>query len=269
MSTTFTGITCFDFNWALKSFGGSVSVSSNTEKSWLPFTGDKENRWISSGENTDGDSVSIERDLSVSRSFDSIITYNTNILNITFEYYDGTWHNITDGVNAVITKSIDNKHIYILMNSNTTASKIRISGSNTIVADQEKYIYLVYMFEKIGKFTYPIDPNPIDEPSQKVHEKDNAKKEVIVKGVTWKFNLKFSSHVLQADIDLYTTLKNRNKEFYLWINGGNEAQFEFKFEPYRFQDIYLVQKDGAGSPQLTNNFYWTGLNDSIRLVEGG
>jgi len=265
----FSGITFFDFNYALQEFLGSVTVSSNDDKKWLAFDDKKDTRWNSSGEDTDGDAISVERDFEVNRNIIAIFIYNTNISNISFEYYDGSWHNITTGGggNATITKSADNKYIYVLLNTKTSMSRIRITGSNTITANEEKSIYGIYAFDLIGTFTYPVAPNPSRRPNQIIQQREDSKNQVISKGFDWRFNLRFRSHTQQNDIDLYNTLANREKEFYIWINGGSEAQFTYKFEPYRFGDIYKVSNVDAINPSLTNNLYWTGLNDNLRLIE--
>ncbi len=267
MAEVFRGITFFDFNYALKEFNGSVTVSSSDETKWFAFDGSKKTRWLTTGEDTDGDSVSIERDFEANRSIQVLFIYNTNISNIAFEYYDGSWHSLTHSSNCTIIKSSDNKHIYVLIDSITTMSKIRITGSNTITANQEKYIYEIYAFKKIGTLEYPVDIEGSDEINQDKFKKEDSKATLINKGISWDFTLRFRSHINQNDIDLYNTLKSRETEFYIWVNAGLESQFKYKFEPYRFQDIYKVGRDRGGSPALTDNLYWTGLNDILRLIE--
>lgn len=263
----FKGITFFDFNFALQEFLGTVTVSSNDASKWLAFDGRKDTRWRSSGEGTDGNAISIERDFETNRDIKAFFVYNTNIDNIAFEYYDGSWHNITDPTNATITKSADGKYVYILLNSKTTMSSIRISGSNTIIANNEKEVYGIYAFDLIGTLEFPIDPNPTENLNQTIFEKEDSKNSIITKGESWDFSLSVKSHINQNDIDLLETLKNRDTEFYIWINAGVEGQFDYVFEPYRFRDIYKVARVRGGNPSLTKNLYWTGLNDSIRLVE--
>ena len=264
---TFKGITFFDFNYALQEFQGDVSVSSNDETKWLAFDGNKNTRWQSSGEDTDGNAVFIERDFETNREIKALFIYNTNILNIAFEFYDGSWNNITDGVNATITKTADNKYIYVLLDAKTTMSRIRISGSNTIVTNEEKYVFDVYAFDLIGTLEYPIDPNPTEQVNETIFKKEDSKNIVITKGNSFDFSLAIKSHINQNDIDLLETLKDRATEFYIWINAGVEGQFDYSFEPYRFRDIYKVARVRGGSPSLTKNLYWTGLNDALRLIE--
>jgi len=263
----FKGITFFDFNFALQEFGGTVAVSSNDAVKWLAFDGRKDTRWLSSGEDTDGDAISLGRDLETNRDIRAFYIYNTNIANIAFEYYDGSWQTVTDGVNAVITKSADGKYIYVLLNAKITMSKIRITGSNTIVADNEKEIYNIYAFDLIGTLEFPINPNPTEKLNEKVLKKEDSKNIVITKGDSLEFSLNIKSHINQNDIDLLETLKRRKTEFHIWINAGVEGQFIYSFAPYRFKDIYKVARVRGGNPSLTKNLYWTGLNDRIRLVE--
>jgi hypothetical protein len=262
----FRGITFFDFNYSLQEFGGTVTVSSNDDKKWLAFNGRKDSRWNSSGEGTDGNAVSVVRDFEASRDIISLFVYNTNIDNIAFEYYDGSWHNIIHATNATIAKSTDGKYIYVLLDAKTSMSQVRITGSNTIIANEEKSIYEIYTFDKIGTLTYPIDPQPEIETRETVFELESAKDFVINKGEKIRFKLAIKSHVLQVDIDLLNLLFEK-KNFYMWINAGLESQFVYKFSPYEFKDIFKVSVIRGRRPRLRGNKYWAGLTDSITFTE--
>lgn len=263
----FKGITFFDLNYALEIFKGTVTVSSNDLKKWLVFDNNKNTRWISSGEDTDGNAIEIERDFEVNRLVNSFFIYNTNISDIALEYYDGSWHSIIHETNATITKSENNKHIFILMDSNITISKIKITGSNTLIANNEKFIYKVFAFKKIGTLEYPISIANKQNVNEKIFTKEDSKGIVINRGNNWEFALSIKSHINQNDIDILKSLEYLEHTFHIWINSGNEPQFTYKFEPYRFQDIYQVSKIRGSRARLTNNMYWGGLNDTLILLE--
>ncbi|MFA6582671.1 MAG: hypothetical protein WCS77_00085 [Elusimicrobiaceae bacterium] len=263
-----SGTKFFDYNYALQAFGGAVIASSNDTKKWYAFDGNKRTRWITSGEATDGDAVSIERDFQTNRVVRCLFVYDTNISDIAFYYWNGTAYvEFQDGVNCEIIKSTDYKHIYVEAAANITTAKIKITGSATLTANQEKYIGLFHSFKLLGALAYPIALNPTRNLEQVKHKLDNAKYFIIDKGEAAEFSLKIKSHINQADIDLLEALKERKAEFYIWPNGADESQFTYSFAPYRFKDLYKVCLVDKFSPEYTGNYYRAGLNDTLKMVE--
>lgn len=257
------GIKFFGTNWNNLKFNPTITVSSRDNLKEFAIDGEKSTRWTTDGENTDGNAVSYSIDYGTNRTFDSFYIFNTNIDNIVIQYHNGaTWVTITD-----IMKDSTGYYVYGKLSAPVTAQQVRITGSNTIVANQEKYITLFLVFEEIGQFKYFPDFIPNFSINQSAHVLTDGKYFIIIKGETFSCLLDFSSHVNQDDIDLYTILVDRKQAFWIWVNAGDESIFKYKFKPYRFKDIYKVAIVGEYSPKMTNNYYKSGLNDRLKLVE--
>lgn len=153
------------------------------------------------------------------------------------------------------------------MNAAVTISKVRVVGSTTIVANQEKYVYLFHAFMEIGQFEYFPDFVPKIVPKQYQQQTNDGRYVIHDTGEYFSAKIKFVSHVNQNDIDLAETLLAKKASFYIWPNGGDESIFKYSFCPYRFQDIYKVAIVGENDPKLTKNYYKAGYNNTINLVE--
>ena len=250
-----------DFNNV--AFSNTVTVSSRDANKNFMFDNSITTRWISSGENTNGDAISVEVDYGTNRTFDSFYVYNTNIDDIGIDYWNGaTWVSVTG-----LTKSSDSMYVFGHLSSSVTATKVRITGSNTITADQEKSITLFYTFLEIGQLEYFPDFTPKIINKQEIFEMTDARSFIIERGIRFEAMLKFKSHVNQNDIDLSTTLIERKEPFYIWPCGGDTSIFTYSFKPYRFKDIYKVAISGTETPMLTKNYYKAGYNDKYKLIE--
>jgi hypothetical protein len=258
------GIRFFGTDYNNQAFGATVTVSSSDTKKNFMFDGLVATRWISSGEGTDGNAVSIEVDYGVNRTFDCFYIYNTNIDDITGWYWNGSsWVEIT----ATITKSADGRYIFIKLPAAVTAQKVKLTGSNTITANQEKTVTLFYTFEEIGQFEYFPDLTPKFNTNQNQFALDDGRNFIIERGESFEADITFKSHVNQNDITLALELLARKEPFFIWPNGGDESIFTYKFPPYRFQDIYKVARVGDNTPKHTNNYYKAGMNDKFKVVE--
>jgi hypothetical protein len=257
------GIKFFGTDWNANVFSPTITVSSRDNLKQFMFDGLKSTRWTSESEGTDGNAVSVEVDYGANRTFDSFYVWKTNIDDIEIDYWNGAaWINVSD-----VTKDSTGYYVYAKLSAPVTATKVRITGSNTIVADQEKYVYLFWTFQEIGQFEYFPDVKAQIDSDQENFILENAKSFIIDKGEAFSCQLVFKSHVNQNDIDVYTELREWKLPFYIWVNGGDESIFSYKFEPYRFKDIYKVALVGKANPALTGNYYKSGLNDKITLTE--
>ena len=244
-------------------FSNTVTVSSRDANKDFMFDNLIYTRWISDGENTDGDAISVEVDYVTNRTFDSFYVYNTNIDDIAIDYWDGlAWVSVSG-----LTKSSESRYVFGYLSSPITATKVRITGSNTIVADQEKSITLFYTFLEIGQFEYFPTPKYKNNNKLKIMKLDDGRNFIIERGGAFENELTFKSHVNQNDIDLTRTLIDRKEPFYVWPCGGDVSIFTYSFKPYRFQDIFKVAIIGPDGGEHTKNYYKAGYNDKIKMVE--
>lgn len=261
------GLRFFGTDFANKTFGGTITVSSADSLKEFAFDGLKGTRWTTSGEGTDGNSVSIEMDFGFNRTFDSFYIYNTNIDDIVIATWNGSsWDDVTTS-NATIVKRSDGYFVFAKLNTEVTVQKVRITGSNTIVTNQEKYVSMFLVFPEIGQFEYfPIFKPQVD-PLQNVFKTTDGRGFVIERGEALSANLQFKSHVNANDIALATTLLERKEPFYIWANAGDESIFTYSFRPFRFEDIFKMAITGSNKPEFTKGYYKAGYNNSIKLIE--
>ncbi len=248
-------------------FGGSPSASSSIANSQFAFDGLLGTRWISSGEATDGNSVYLEMDYGFNRTIDSFYVLDSNIEDMEIQTWNGaTWVTASASI-ATITKSADLMNMFVKLNTEVTVGKVRVVGADTITPNQEKYITLFHAFPEIGQFQYFPDFQPAITPKQNVFETTDGRGFVIERGESFSAKITMRSHVLQTDIDLAEELLQRKEPFYIWPNGGNDSIFRFSFRPFRFQDIYKVTVIGKSAPEFTKNFYKSGYNNVINIIE--
>lgn len=261
------GIRFFGTDFNANEFNGTASASSQIANAVFAFDGLQGTRWISSGENTDGNDVYVEMDYGFNRTIDSFFVYDHNIDDIEVQYHNGSnWVTANSSI-ATITKSTDLYHYFVKLNSEVTTQKVRVAGSNTVTADQEKYVTLFHAFTEIGQLEYFPDFSPKITPKQDVFATTDGRGFVIERGEQFSAQLNFKSHVNQNDINLAQTLTERRAPFFIWPNGGDESIFTYKFKPFRFQDIYKVTIVGSSSPEYTNNYYKAGYNNKINMIE--
>jgi hypothetical protein len=162
---------------------------------------------------------------------------------------------------------VDLYHYFVKLAASVTTQKVRVAGSNTIVANREKYVTLFHAFMQLGQFNYFPDFSPEITPKQNVFTATDGRGIVIERGEQFSAKIKFESHVNQADITLAESLLSRKDPFFIWPNAGDESIFTYKFRPYRFQDLFKVTVTGKSSGKLTKNFYRAGYNNTINLIE--
>jgi len=254
----------FDINYALKQFPGTSAASSQSANAAACFDGLNYTCWISNEEGTDGDAIYIERDFINAKTFNRVFVKDTNILNISLEYWTGVaWAALT----ASAVKSQDNRNILFEFTSQNIP-KIRIIGSNTIVADEEKEIQEILCFSEIGRLIIPpANIKPKRNKKQDSHQLENSKLFIFNRGRNISIELNFKSHVGQADIDLLNILFNRDAEFYIWINDNEEQYMTQKASPFRFEDVLKVSILKGDSPSYYKNLFFSGINNKIILVE--
>lgn len=266
------GLRFFGQDYNNASFGGTANASSNPLLAPFAFDGLISTRWTSSGQNTDGSAIYLEMNYGFNRTVNAFYVYNTNIADVQVEYWNGSSWVIMTSSNATITKSADTNYLFVRSTLDITTTKVRVIGSNTTPANNEKQVTLFYAFYELGQLQGFPGFVPTFNLTQDVFNVTDGRNFIIERGEVFNATINFVSHQIQNDIDLATSLFTYKQPFFIWPNGGNESIFRFKFRPFRFQDIYKVavslgQSSSPSTPAFTNNFYKAGYNDILSLVE--
>lgn len=255
----------FTTNYLFSNFGGSYASSSNS--ALAPYVFDEETLfpWYSSGENTDGNAIYLERILDVAVSVDRIFVKNTNISNLTIEIDSGAGYVALAGF--TLQKSNDGSCYFYKLSAPISLMKIKFIGSNTIIANQEKQIQECLGFSEIGNLKYVADIQPKKELIQAISKLNSGRFDVINKGSQWSFKIKLKSHYKAIDNSVIDAVLQRTQEMWLWLNDDEEDVMIMQQEPFRFQDIYKVAFQKAYSPRFTKNMFFSGLDVDFDLVE--
>lgn len=257
----------FDFNFAFKGFGCTYDASSNATIAEAGFDELENTYWESSGENTDGNSIYLEADYGVSRTTDRGFIRNTNISDAAIELWTGAaWVTPANYTSVRSTKGA--LYSYYVSFDSTPHTKIRAVGSNTTPANEEKQIQEIYSFSDLGHLNIPpSDINPKRIKEQNKHLLDNGKYYLFTRGRRWEIELKFKAHVGQDDIDLMMSLVNRDLEFYVWANDNEEAYMNYTLPPFLFENVIKVSIDKGDNPGYYKNLFFSGMDNSIKLIE--
>jgi hypothetical protein len=258
----------FDTNYLFENFGGTFDASSSSNTAYLSFDEDRSFSWTSSGESTDGDSIYLERILDASATVNRIFVKETNINNLTVEVDIGAGYvALSSASTFTLIKSNTGYNYFYELDNSINLSKIKLSGSNTIITNQEKTIKQVYAFQELGRIKNNDDIQPKRSRIQAITKLNSGKVDIVNKGLTWEFKLKLKSHYKSEDNSILNTVLQRSSEMWLWLNDDTEDSMVMIQEPWNFGDLYKVTFQKADSPRFDKNMYFSGVNIDINLIE--
>lgn len=265
-----SGIKFFGENYNETVFVDNViTPSSNTANAEFAIDNLDFTKWVSSGEGTDGNQISFEIDYSAytNRTIDSFYLAQTNISDAEFEYWNGSsWVTVEDSVNAVVVKNDDNTYVYAKLSSPVTVTKVRVIGSNTITADEEKEFYGFKTFLELGEFEGRPVPSTRHIKDEEVHQLSDGRYFAFSLGDAFEYTFNFKS-MRQVDISLIESLIDAELPIHVWLCGSDTDQFRFSFKPFRFQDLKKMMIVGDQFPNLTQGYYQSAYNNKIKLIE--
>jgi hypothetical protein len=254
----------FDINIAHIGFPGTYTAiceSANADSCFdeLDYT-----LWSSNEYDDDDLSVWVERDFLLPKSINRVFVKDTNIQDIILEHWNGSAWIATE---TTVYKSVDLQNIFFEFDD-LTVSKIRVTGSHTLVANQEKNIGNIFVFTELGKLNIP----PADINAKRIKEQDiykliNGKKITFNKGGRWEIDLIFQAHIGQSDIDILNSLVIRDCNFFIWINDNTEAAMRQIVEPYAFKNLLKVSVMNGDSPNYYKNIWVSGMSNKISMAE--
>lgn len=253
----FNGAKFFSDDIALFDLGGTATASSAAADAPDAFNGDRSLGWISSGENNDETTAYLHRDFQTALYGDTIIIANHNLKSFTVKI---------NGTALDCTVETKRNFSVVSFEYREDIQTIRIEAAETITANEEKRIGEVMLLTTLGQFEDPQKITNAYVPEQGDLKLQNGKHFIFNCGEAWTFTIDVFA-LSQGDIDLLQKLRDLGTPFFIWPCGGKETQFTYHFRPYLFNDFFKVSFSGNGKPNLKDNLYWTGLRDSVKLVE--
>ena len=254
----------FDNNWLFGNLGGTIAASSGTPS--FAFDEDNQFAWNSAGEGTDGNAIFVTRTILALSPIKAIFIQTTNINNITIDVDTGG--GLTPLTNFTLTKSADGMNYYYNLDAEINIIAIRVNGSNTITANQEKTIGQILAFRELGQIKNIDSIEASLKRIQKVSQLLAGKKDIINKGRQFDgVTLGFKTHYRSDDNAIIQTLLTRDDAFWIWINDNSENVQVMSVEPFRFGDIYKVAIEKNHKIKYTNNLFFSGIDLKLKLVE--
>ena len=198
-------------------------------------------------------------------SLAGLMIQDTNINNITIEVDIGA--GLVALSDFTLTKSDDGMNYYYRLGSSINIDVIKIIGSNTITANQEKTIAQILAFEELGRIENIDTIDSKIKRVQKVSRLNSGKKDIINKGRYFEFVLGFKTHFRSADNAIIDTLLVRDDAMWLWINDDAENVQVMSQQPFRFEDIFKVSIEKDNGVKYTNNLFFSGMDIKLKLTE--
>lgn len=195
-----------------------------------------------------------------SKTFNRIWVDNHNIKSGNIQYWDGAAY---QNFSTAATWSANADTTSYFEFDSVTCTQIRLRGTTTMVANDEKYVGELRVFTELG--TPAINASTVDQ--QFIDKAVNSEKAdggnvFILFGRKYRARWKFTS-ASADDVTLFETLKTLNTPFFIWPCGGS-GQNEYG---YRLQDMFFVNYLGGFAPNLKGNLYGIGSNIEIEVAE--
>lgn len=258
----------FDTNYLFENFGGTFGASSSSATAYLSFDEDRSFSWSSDGEGTDGDAIYLERTLDAPATVNRIFVKDTNISNLTIEVDVGVGYvALSSASTFTLIKSNAGDNYFYELDSSINLSKIKLIGSNTIVANQEKTIKQCLAFQELGVLSSNDDIQPKRTRIQAITKLNSGKVDIVNKGLTWEFKLKLKSHYKAEDNAIINAILQRSAEIWVWLNDNNEDSMVMLQEPWRFGDLYKLTFQKGDAPRFDKNMFFSGINVDFNLIE--
>ena len=227
-----------------------------------------------SGDATDGRESIINFILGPVREVSRLLIVDTNCKDIAIRF-NAPLENIIDidnlRVQSVAPYRNGNPVVYLEFDP-IPATSLQLTVSNTLTPNERKYIRQVIVASEIGVFEgYPTVRGYNENHNAITHRASTGIKHIIKQIRTIdQFNIQFRHYPVGKDIELSDQLFAWPEDsFTLWPCGGGYGSDHFLFdaEGWRLQDIYNVQTAGNKGRRWWRNFYKSGIQTELRLVE--
>jgi hypothetical protein len=269
------GIKFFARSSALFKDGTTAVASSNSASANNILTNRQLTYWQSIGsDDLTTETITITFNQTV--TIDRILLNRINFKEFTVKYdVASVWTDFTNvvGLDGVLGGGISetafaDETAYYEVDSITTTG-IQITATKTQTADQEKIIYNLFTTTELGTFElYPeISPLAVSR-RPRVSEALSGLANIQKGYEVVDFQLTFTSHGSQNDMDILTTLYNRDKSFLVWLCGGRRGStyFTYNLKGFGLRDLFNMQTQAGINPSFPGSVYLTAPNNSIALV---
>lgn len=257
----------FDINVLGRYQGGTISATSGNGNTAFSETVDFS--YQSSGQDTDGDVVILNRTFDTEQEFDSLVILANNFKNLSIWRKETELSSFEDITSlASVTESKDEASHFYKFPSIVKFFELEIRVPDTVVSDEEKQCGCIMAFTEIGNLLKFTDIDTQKKFKQKKMELDAGGVVVVNKGSWWTFKVKSKYISDQASVDIINAIQNLGREFFIWINSGYEVA-KVEVEPYRFNDFIKCVYTGTPNPGFYKNYLNSVYEDGLNFEQTG
>ena len=216
-----------------------------------------------SSTSSDASPVSFQIDFASPQTFDTVFIgyHNFKIFSVTYST-GGGYVNFSP---AISTSTNTANYNYYEVTEVTGVTSIQIVAGATITPNETKKLGQFRVMSSLGEVSanpYNME-NPFPEKSF-IHEKSDSGSDYVQFGRKIDITIDFDD-ATNADVSLFRTIKDRYAPSYVYPCGGLAT---IEQEPFRVQDMYLVNYINPFSPRLRQGFLiGAGTEISLQLKE--
>ncbi|MDH3878131.1 MAG: hypothetical protein OET18_09835 [Desulfobacterales bacterium] len=240
----------------LGSYNTQSTITSSSGDPYNAFSDTTKFPFISSGQDSDGDTVEINQTNTSKQSLDTIVVLASNFNDFkisTSATSGGAFSDITGTATLVISQ--DGFHRLYKFPSTINFFDIKFQIDDTIIADEEKQCGAILGMTELGSIDRFKAIKPKGKDAKVVNKLEAGGVSVLYKGsIHWDFEIDIDLLSSQVDVDLIELIGSRQQDFFLWINDDHDGEETVKQAPYRFQDFIRCVYTGDSSPQFYKNY---------------
>lgn len=242
------------------------STADNNGQDFVDFMRNRKNTsaWRTTGSN-DAANTQLDINLGDERSIDRIILVDNNFDSYTIQYFNGSSYvDFSTAINVSGNTSTTIEHTF----DSVSVSLIRIIITGTIVADSDKSLAQLIITSLLGQLKgFPQIRKPTISREKKTLNMLSGKKHIIRQVGSFSCDLKAITISDNDDLALIEEIYFKNDGVLMWINGGDDTQFNRTNIGFRAKDIYLVSPADEYEPEHFEFVYSFGTKLDMKLVE--
>jgi len=202
-------------------------------------------------------------------SFTSTITIgrifvaNHNIKSGNLQYSDDNQSSWKDFSTAISWSANTDTYNFYEFNEVSGITDLRLTMNTTISANAEKYVGQLIASSEIGELA--ANPNGLEfeyAENSRIHPTSKGGATYVQFGQKAHMTLSFTD-ASDADVTILRTLKQRRNPFWVYLNGNDTTKTQ---EPFRTQDMWLVNYINPYRPNIKNNVVGIGTMIDVELM---
>lgn len=152
--------------------------------------------------------------------------------------------------------------------NNVTVDEIQIIINKTFVLDDDKRMTQLILTSEIGQLVTQMKIERVRLTKNRKFKRSLSGKGRVSRSIGgFAFNMQKTNIINQADIDLIQEFYSSFNGFIVWLSASDTTQFRVQTEPYRLQDIFLVQLANEYEPDWNEGHYNWGLDIELQFIE--